>query len=195
MIDLKVYANPGIQPDVHTHLAGDFPVYASSISDSNMGTIQRIDNQLEGIDDAVEEAQRGVDRLTLKKTEVEAEINRPWDQSDRYTVLKRDLALLNYELTKTGNNPSATATADDLTADEMSGAGQNVTRSEHVTSTQSLDDVLAAIAKMHPIEETDDEEYIALLAAEIGTEQEVDEALRIFPAAVATLREMSPAER
>ena len=175
VIDLKVYANPGIQPDVHTHLAGDFPVYASSISDSNMGTIQRIDNQLEGIDDAVEEAQRGVDRLTLKKTEVEAEINRPWDQSDRYTVLKRDLALLNYELTKTGNNPSATATADDLTADEMRGGGQNVTRSEHVTSTQSLDDVLAAIAKMHPIEETDDEEYIALLAAEIGTEQEVDD--------------------
>ncbi len=179
VIDLKVYANPGIQPDVHTHLAGDFPVYASSISDSNTGTIQRIDNQLEGINDAVEEAQNGVDKLTLKKTEVEAEIDRPWEHTDRYTLLKRDLALLNYELTKTGDNPGAASTADDLTAEEMRGAGQNVTRSEHVTSTQSLNDVLAAIAEMHPVEETDDEEYIALLAAEIGTEQEVDDEDRL----------------
>ena len=100
---LKSFANDALAPELWLILGDDnSTAYAASIGDSDLGVIQSLDAQLRNIDKKLQDAELAQRLLEEKERTLRVELEKPWEQVERYGRLKRQLAILNVELQQAG---------------------------------------------------------------------------------------------
>jgi len=152
---LKSFANDALAPELWLILGDDnSTAYAASIGDSDLGVIQSLDAQLRNIDKKLQDAELAQRLLEEKERTLRVELEKPWEQVERYGRLKRQLAILNVELQQAGVDlGSSTALPDFGTVEQHEISprreSQQAVDTSKVELNFSLDEILSWLREMH----------------------------------------------
>jgi N12 class adenine-specific DNA methylase len=150
---LKSFANEALVPELWPALGEELAQsYAATIGDSDLGAIQSLEAQLRGIDKKLNEAGLAKERLIAQEQSMRAELGKPWEHTEKYARLKRQLAVLNVELQQAGVDPGSATVLPEVAA-----AGETMDTAptaESPATTEpdmnfSLDEIVAWLRELH----------------------------------------------
>jgi len=136
---LKAFANPAVKPEIWPAFGDDMiEFYSATVGDSDIGVIQSLEAQLRGSEKRLATAKERLAMMVERKTLLEVEVGKPWENAEKYLKMQRQLAILDIELAKAS-----------VSVDTGGGELFRADQAAEVTSTFSILEIMDWLRELH----------------------------------------------